>query len=90
MKLASLYAELCSSDQRPHTAATQEIVGLKDYFFFPFLPLDFLPPVDLAGDDFLEPLPDFFAVEDLPFPLFLAFSVGGLPPPDGAVPPEEG
>ena len=75
--------------RRSQTAATKKIAGLKDYFFF-FLPLDFLPPVDLAGDDFLEPLPDFFAEEDLPFPPFLAFSVGGLPPPDGEVPPEEG
>ena len=45
-------------------------------------------PEDLKAVDFFEdPLLDFFA-EDLP--PFLAFSAGGLPPPDGAAPPEEG
>ena len=72
-----------------HRSPLQWIAGLKDYFFFFFTP-DFLPPEALDADDFLEPPPAFFAEEAFPFPPFLAFSAGGLLPPDGAAPPEEG
>ncbi len=66
-----------------------DLFEVKNFYFF-FFPPDLLPPEDLDAEDFLEPPPAFFAEEDLPFPPFLAFSVGGLPPPDGAVPLLEG
>ena len=54
-----------------------------------FFALDFLA----AAFDFLlldeDPLLDFFAEDDFPFPPFLDFSTVGLPPPAGAPPPPE-
>ncbi len=81
-------AKVCSTfaGRRP---PLQWTFRFKGYFFF-FFPPDFLLPEDLEADDFLESPPAFFAEEAFPFPPFLAFSAGGLPPPDGAAPPEEG